>query len=682
VDKRATPNSSVVRLHPNTGETPNGTTVINGSNDGRYPLALRNPDGWRLDKAADMGYNRIAVTLAPYLNSLQRDASKGYNSLRSRQGWYAFSRGETVVAQGWNLKYPNGNTTVTFDAVTGAGTVNATINAQTPTGITFTVPDTAMSGNVVLSANGVSTVNDRNDNRNPWNRDDYNISISGNELWIDDRAAHVWASNAGKGDNVVEGKDRMQIAGSQMPVTPAMTMAPKTGTLWVSWSHGATSGVYANSNEQGSGKIDVLVNHGGGGMGSTDIYFAEPQRSSGNNPSHPTVFYDSNRIYANTYSWWDSGGIKGYDPAGSDRLDTASAGREQYTVEMTYHNRLNTQFDGYHRVVYRGDNIHVSYYDAKDTAIKYWYVKSGWKHAREAYNDNRLVDSNGFKALARHWLNIDGGWDDDDKVNKSPFPYRIRTDGNPTPGTWDFNRLDVAGPWNAIDLQKSGNPVIAYLDQDHATLRLAIANKAVNPQVTDHYESSKIKTGDFKVRYAMPTSDPNYGMSGEYVSMQIDQTNNDAHLAFFKSNSTQLIYLKLKWTGSTYEPYGNSVIVDESGANGKWIDLVLDRQNRPWISYQDMSRAGNFDGVKMAYFDPDRFEKSGERSYDANGVDKTGWETMNVPAIYKASDARTGIEVWPHRDTPASVTATKSWAAAVGFTNPDFYRIAYYLKPR
>jgi hypothetical protein len=180
----------------------------------------------------------------------------------------------------------------------------------------------------------------------------------------------------------------------------------------------------------------------------------------------------------------------------------------------------------------------------------------------------------------------------------------------------------------------------------------------------------------------MDTSDLNYSFAGEYVSMQIDQTNGDAHLAFFRSNSTQLIYLKLKLNGSSYVPYGPSVIVDESGANGKWVDLTLDRNNRPWISYQDISRAGNFDGVKMAYYDPTKYETSGVKSYDTNGVEKTGWETMNVPAIYKASDNRTGIEVWPHRDTPASISKTKSWAAAVGYTNPDYYRIAYYLKPR
>jgi hypothetical protein len=279
-------------------------------------------------------------------------------------------------------------------------------------------------------------------------------------------------------------------------------------------------------------------------------------------------------------------------------------------------------------------------------------------------------------------MNLDGGSDTEDIMTLSPSYYRVRLGGSATEGTWNFNRASMAGPWSALDLQRSGNPVIAYFDAEHSTLRLAVAAKAADPQVTNSNLSANATSGDFKVQYAMRSSDPNYSFAGEYVSLQIDQINNDAHLAFFRSNSTQLIYLKLKWTGSKYEPYGSSVIVDESGANGKWVDLALDRNNRPWISDQDISRAGNFDGVKMAYYDPTTYETGGAKSYDMNGVDKTGWETMNVPAIYKASDNRTGIEVWPHRDTPTSVTVTKSWAAAVGYTNPDYYRIAYYLKPR
>jgi hypothetical protein len=683
-DKRSlpnTPNSSVTRLHPNTGETPGGTTV-SGTNDGRYPLVLRNADGWRLDKAANLGYNRIAVTLAPYLNSFQRDQARGYNSLRSRQGWYAFSRGETVVAQGWNLKYPSGNTTVTFD--TAAATVAAAVGSQIPTGITFTVPATAVSGNVILVANGVSTVNDRNDNRNPWNREDYNLSVSGNELWIDDRAAHVWASDAGaSGTNTVEGSDRMQIYTSETPTDPALTMAPRTGILWASWSNTANAAVYINTNQGNASRVKIMENTGGGGqLTTTDIYYAEPQRSYATNNTQPTAFYHSNRILSNTYSQTQSGGLKGYDPRGGARFDTSAAGGEnhQYNVELTYHDKLNTQFEGYHRVVYRNDDIHVSYYDSKDKSLKYWYVKSGWSINATQYYNNTEVDNNGYFAASRHWMNLDGGSDAQDTATTAKTWQRVRPSGGGAEGSWNFNRASAAGPWSAIDLRDNGAPVIAYFDAEHSTLRLAVATHAFDPNATGNQAGTV--AGAWGVQYAMSPSDPNYSFAGEYVSMQIDQTNNDAHLAFFRSNSTQLIYLKLKWNGSGYEPYGPSVIVDESSANGKWVDLALDRQNRPWISYQDISRAGNFDGVKMAYYDPGVYEKTGVPSYDMNGVVKTGWETMNIPAIYKASDNRTGIEVWPHRDTPSSITLTKTWAAAVGYTNPDFYRIAYYLKPR
>jgi hypothetical protein len=685
-DKRSAPNSSVIRLHPNAGETPDGTTTLAGTNNGRYPLVLRNADGWRLDPAPDRGYNRIAVTLAPYVNSFQRDASKGYNSLRSRQGWYAFSRGETVVAQGWNLKYPSGNTTVTFDTATA--TVAATVSSQTPTAISFTVPGAAVSGNVILVANGVSTVNDRNDNRNPWNREDYNLSISGNELWIDDRAAHVWASDAGNGTNTVEGSDRMQINGSEIPTDPALTMAPRTGVLWASWANTANAAVYMNTNQGAAGRVEIIRNSGGGGqLTTTDLYFAEPQRTLTTNSAYPTVFYHSNRIYGNTYSYTASGGLKGYDPGGGSVFDTSYTGLgQQYNVELTYHNSLNTQFEGYHRVVYRGDNIHVSYYDSKDKSIKYWFGKTGYKTSTANYNSNTVPSiTNGLAASGRHWRNLDGGEDAEDQAlgpTTTNHFYRVRPTGSSTEGTYNFNRASMAGPWSAIDLRSGGEPVVAYFDAEHSTLRLAVANTANNPLVSNARALASVTDGNFKVQYAMSPSDPNYSFAGEYVSMQIDQTNNDAHLAFFRSNSTQLIYLKLKWNGSKYEPYGPSVIVDESSANGKWVDLVLDKQNRPWISYQDISRAGNFDGVKMAYYDPATYEISGVPSYDMNGVAKTGWETMNVPAVYKASDNRTGIEVWPHRDTPAGNAVTKTWAAAVGYTNPDYYRIAYYLKPK
>jgi hypothetical protein len=480
----------------------------------------------------------------------------------------------------------------------------------------------------------------------------------------------------------------MQIAGSDTPTDPAMTMAPLTGTLWASWSNTADYGVFMNSNASAT-RTAIITNSGGGSLDSTDIYFAAPQRSgTGDNVTHPTVAYHQSRTLSSNYSVSSSGGVKIYDPQGGTKYDSGGSGLGQYNAELTYHNEIAQQFRQ-PRVVYRGDNMHVTYYDTKDKSIKYWFGKSGYKPTSTNYTSTTstgqmptTANQNGLAEPARHWLNLDGGYDaEDTALANTSYIYRVRgKDGGGAEDTWNFTRASRAGPWSATDLQSNGNPVIAYFDDEHFTLRLAYANTNFNPHVTGN--NAGTTAGNFKVKYAMDPSDLNYNFAGEYVSMQIDQINNDAHLAFFRSSNTQLVYLKLRWTGSTYVPYGPSVIVDESSANGKWVDLTLDRQNRPWISYQDISRAGNFDGVKMAYYDPSKYETAGTPSYDMNGIEKTGWETMNVPAIYKASDNRTSIEVWPHRDTPTSVSITKTWAAAVGYTNPDYYRIAYYLKPR
>jgi hypothetical protein len=110
---------------------------------------------------------------------------------------------------------------------------------------------------------------------------------------------------------------------------------------------------------------------------------------------------------------------------------------------------------------------------------------------------------------------------------------------------------------------------------------------------------------------------------------------------------------------------------------GRWVDLSLDRNNNPWISYLDITRTNFYDGVKMAYYDSAKFT---EAVSDINGAAQTGWETMNVPARYTIVENRTSIETWPGRDTTS--TTGQFWKAAIGYTNNDFYRIAYYVKPK
>jgi hypothetical protein len=309
--------------------------------------------------------------------------------------------------------------------------------------------------------------------------------------------------------------------------------------------------------------------------------------------------------------------------------------------------------------------------------MKYWFGRSGYKTSSGNYTSNTVPGTNnGLSARGRHWINIDGRADSHDTDGTN----RIRngdvngnTITNGAAGTSNFPRVNIAGEWSAIDVMNSSTdnrPVIAYYDADNQTVRLAVAATRNNPQ-----------PADWKVQYAMNTTDPNFRFSGQYVSMIIDQANNDAHLAFFKSNSTDLIYLKLHWTGSIYEPYSPSVIVDDVGAVGRWVDITLSRDKLPQISYLDITRTNFYDGVKMAYYDPAKFT---EEVLDQNGVSQKGWETMHVPARFKIQENRTSIETWPSRDTSSGAArpANLFWDTAIGYANDDFFRIAYYLKPK
>jgi hypothetical protein len=155
--------------------------------------------------------------------------------------------------------------------------------------------------------------------------------------------------------------------------------------------------------------------------------------------------------------------------------------------------------------------------------------------------------------------------------------------------------------------------------------------------------------------------------SGMYVSMRIDGSNN-IHLAFYRASgsSNELIYAKGTVTGSF-----TACKVDDAGTVGAWTDVSLDAAGNPWITYQDLLRTSNTDGVKMAFYNNGNgvFQKP---SADDYGTDNTGWEVMPVPtAGHPVIDDRLSIECKPS-------AASKYWDAAVGYLSSDYIRLAYY----
>jgi hypothetical protein len=109
------------------------------------------------------------------------------------------------------------------------------------------------------------------------------------------------------------------------------------------------------------------------------------------------------------------------------------------------------------------------------------------------------------------------------------------------------------------------------------------------------------------------------------------------------------------------------VAVDSTGAVGKWSDISIDRNGNPWITYQDLTRTGSYDGAKLAYL-PGAPKNDGVLWKDA-----ANWETMNMPARYRVQDARLSIE----NPLDSTDPAANGWDAVVGFQS-DYFRAAYF----
>jgi hypothetical protein len=585
------------------------------------------------------------MNLRPFITGFTRTNS---NAPRSRQGWYGFYREEAdVIVKGFNLY----KTSATVTLRTSTGTVNAA-GTSVEGGVSFTVPNTASSGQISYVTGGAAAVNNLipadEAVYNHWNREDWD---EGAELWTGSRNAHIWQSNA-----AATGSNRGYFVGSNRARNPSMTINPNTGALYGAWivessgnstnnDYGAT---YYGYNTDGTTN-PVNIFQWLDAQEETDIHYST-KSSAG-----PMVVYNNTGQYGTDTGWNDLGGIFVYDGVGSNRSEinlTGDGGTSTgYWVESASYNDLAAQFKN-PRIVTNGASTHVSYYDTKDGSLKY-----RWINANASTNDGGSSNSNDSNDRYR-WINLDGGSDTHDTYANTA---RVRP-------TSTGSRSAAAGEWNAIDLSTDKKPVIVYYDNTNKTLKLAYSTVVIDTL------AKSIAGGNWKVQSVFPSDDPNKDLAGEYVSLRINPANNVIHIACFSQAKNALLYITGTWTSTTGNyTFSPSVVVDDQAA-GRWADVSLDAAGNPWITYLDNSRAsvsGGYDGAKVAYRDSTKFPRSWE---DQNGTAAGGWETLNVPARYRVKNARVSIE-----NCPTGVT--QFWSAAVGYlSSTDLFCLTYYVK--
>jgi hypothetical protein len=156
----------------------------------------------------------------------------------------------------------------------------------------------------------------------------------------------------------------------------------------------------------------------------------------------------------------------------------------------------------------------------------------------------------------------------------------------------------------------------------------------------------------------------------------VKDANDIIHLVFYNTSNSTLVYA----TGKIGDINGGftSMAVDNGLMGGAWADITLDDDGNPWITYQDLSRIGYYDGAKVAYRNTALFPK---RSWDIQGRSNTGWDSFTVPSRYVIKDSRLNIEHAAKNDVyPSDDTESLWWNAAVGYESTDYYRAARHTR--
>jgi hypothetical protein len=580
---------------------------------------------------------KARIDIVPYITEIVRNPIV-YNTDRSRLGWTPVRRSETdLQINGYNLAAYNladGHTMRICQNKNGGFGTNISVTGYTATGttsLTMNVPAAATSGWLRLVTGGVEAVNNRNDNTVIYNSE-YSPYTDGSELWKDDRYLLVW-----------QGDEDDRFPDSDLPQYPAMSMNTD-GTLYASWSDYSTARVYYSAMDDTDA---TTVFYGFDPPEYTDIHVTGSDTNDNVN-----VFYLANYHGGNPGDWisnaQNAGGSYLYDEdapfrdligTGNDYVYTGRGTYPIYRFELFYHNSMLMQFRNLRVARAEGsDQIHVTYYDVLSKSVKYSTVTSG------QLPGNPQTDE-------RPWINLDGGFDDDDADRILDDHSDVDEDGT-TPDRYDddLTRGTATGSYSAVAVDEQALPVVLFYDSQHKVLKMARANNTVPDALTD-----------WSVQEVLSSTDDYYSAGADYITAKFDSSG-ILHIAY-RTNRGELIYVKsdADYDGGAVYGFEPALLVDGVSSVGAWADISL-QGTTPYISYLNASGVNSRDGMKMAFWDA-----AADTDFDGNP--DGAWEYMVVPMEYIVSDGRTSIETY---------TGTE-WRAAIGYTPGDYYRVAYFV---
>jgi hypothetical protein len=131
----------------------------------------------------------VTVNIVPYITEIVTSLPSNFDR-SAANGWYPVREGEVIDIRGFNLNNAANGVTANSVAVGSTNLTNLAVGSGgAKRHIRGTVPAAAVSGNLVVTVNGVDSFNNRNNDDAVYNKEPNNVTSN---ILTDNRGLYVW----------------------------------------------------------------------------------------------------------------------------------------------------------------------------------------------------------------------------------------------------------------------------------------------------------------------------------------------------------------------------------------------------------------------------------------------------------------------------------------------------------
>ena len=628
------------------------------------------------------GYNSMTVDVVPYITGLGTTLSRiekrnpsvyGRSTLGKYPVYYyrkTVSEGkesEEITVEGFNIL---SGSTVTFE---GGATTSLDVNKV------FTLPENAKSGKISVSINGISSINNTNNNNAIGTKDEYyNQKPNGqnNDLLTDDIELLIWEINS---------KAAMSKTGELSEVM--MHVNPTNGMVGFAFAHSQDLASYPKGNESsyqtwmtdwtGVNQIGFVYDQKGnmyGTNGGTDTY--TPSKKTGRLgliSSHWGIIADDSK----NGDWYT-----GYTKYHRLRLEYLGMTRNGTYASNVYRfakgdsTQLATTYSDA-----KGTNLYMLYYDNTLGELKFKAGNFGNAPTDPSSSASGEVFSQSGVKFGDFADDAFNQSDNNSGTNYLPNYKTISIVANQNGAKGNSNAKP--GIYYSVDaISSSGGQsdvvVAVWYDDVNKTLWYSYL---VNPLAN---AGKRDANGAISTEWATPIAILD-GHAGGYNAIKVDDAGHIHIAAYSRNDAGSLYYAYLNSYDADYNEDENLVAVDAYGSTGQYITMEVAKDGKgkyiPYIGYYMSSMSY----PKYAYLVDTESAKVGGTYYPKPGVDEnsmfTGaWETVLLPTtstividdinigVYKNSDGT--LKSIPKQTE--SVGTKNGIAGGNGTSNPIF----------